>query len=420
MSSDIEVHIQIGHDTHRVGTLHHHQRGRSESSSFHYEDSWRTNPAAFALSPSLSLIAGEHHISSEQGSLPGAIRDGAPDRWGRTLILRSAAKDERSKPVTEVDFLVGLDDETRIGALRYKYVGEDNFLRPDRDRRLPPILSLSRLMNAADAVQSQTESVDDLTHLLGDGSPLGGARPKSVVVDTDGSLAIAKFPKADDIRNIAAGELLMSRLASMAGIRTCETHLVKVANRPISIVRRFDRNDDGGRVHFISAKTILNIGDKAEGSYADIAMAIRQYSEWPIEDCHELFRRVAFNILASNFDDHLRNHGFLFNPKTGKWRLSPAYDMNPVPISEKQRELTTWIDERGPEASLAQLMNARDMFLVDEQDAHNTIAEIAEVTSQWMKIGSEIGLRSSELEPYKTAFEHDELKQVPSTTVRTP
>ena len=409
MTSFLDVYIQVGRKAQRVGSLHLHRKGKSQSSTFQYAEEWISNPNSFAISPYRPLTRGPHHVSSADGALPGEVRDGAPDRWGRRLIQRSASKNGLGRALDESDYLLGLDDETRIGALRYKEPHGEQFLGHSTNRNVPPIISLPRLINAADAVMTQTESGDDLAYLLGHGSPLGGARPKSVVRDIDGSLSIAKFPKPDDTRNIAAGELLLSHMAHMAGINTCDTRMVDISSHSVSIIRRFDRDDSGGRHHFISGLTMLGATEGSELTYVDLALAIRQYGAAPVEDCRELFRRMIFNILTSNFDDHLRNHGFLLDPASKKWRLSPAYDMNPVPIYESKREMATWIDESGPEALLGRTLEVAEFFYLDEIQARDIISFIADVTSHWISIGRQHGISKKDLDPYETAFNHEGL-----------
>lgn len=419
MAETLEVHIQLGRDTHRVGTLYSHFRGGAESSSFTYNSDWLKNPQAFAIQPDMPLGRDGHHFSAENGSLPGSMRDGSPDRWGRKLIVRAMQKQREQAPISEVGFLISLDDTTRIGALRYRIEGSDDFLRKPSKRSIPPIITIPRLMNAADAVQKDTATAEDLGFLLGHGSPLGGARPKSAVLDKDGTLAIAKFPKADDIRNIAAGEVLSAELATRAGINTSHARLLRVEDRPVSLIRRFDRNSEGARTHFISAMTMIGAREGEDGTYTDMALAARRFSSEPTKDAHELFRRAAFNVLGTNLDDHLRNHAFLYDPGSQKWQLSPAYDMNPVPITEKPRHLTTWISEGGGEASLDNLMEVCRDFGLKPDDARGIVREVAEVTQQWRNIGRHIGLSDSDLSPYETAFQHQELKNAMSVTYAT-
>ena len=268
--------------------------------------------------------------------------------------------------------------------------------------RVPPLIRLPALLDAADAVLSNTETAEDLRLLLNEGSPLGGARPKSAVVDNDGRLAIAKFPKNDDDRSIPHGEVLAMTLAAAAGIDVAQATLLNVAGRPVSLITRFDRDEDR-RIPFISAMTLLGLSDGDEATYTDIAEVIRMYSSAPTEDLHELWRRVVFNVMVGNLDDHLRNHGFLYD-HDNKWRLSPAYDLNPVPLTEKARELTTWISEEGPDADLDLARAAAPYFALDLVRANAIVDEVAAALDGWQQIARQLRMSASDLSAYATAI----------------
>ena len=267
---------------------------------------------------------------------------------------------------------------------------------------MPPLVRLPALLNAADAVLSNTETSEDLKLLLNEGSPLGGARPKSAVIDNDGRLAIAKFPKNDDDRSIPHGEVLAMKLAAAAGIKVAEATLLDVADRPVSLITRFDR-DQHRRIPFISAMTLLGLTDGDDATYTDIAEVIRMYSSAPKADLHELWRRIVFNVMVSNLDDHLRNHGFLYD-HDNKWRLSPAYDLNPVPLTEKARELTTWISEEGPDADLDLARNAAPYFALDKARADAIVNEVATALDGWKDIARELRMSASDFPVYATAI----------------
>ena len=269
--------------------------------------------------------------------------------------------------------------------------------------RVPPLIRLPALLDAADAVLSNTETAEDLRLLLNEGSPLGGARPKSAVIDNDGRLAIAKFPKNDDDRSIPHGEVLAMTLAAAAGIDVAQATLLDVAGRPVSLITRFDRDEDR-RIPFISAMTLLGLSDGDEATYTDIAEVIRMYSSAPTEDLHELWRRIVFNVMVGNLDDHLRNHGFLYD-HDNKWRLSPAYDLNPVPLTEKARELTTWISEEGPDADLDLARAAAPYFALDLVRANAIIDEVAAALDGWQQIARQLRMSASDLAAYATAIE---------------
>ncbi len=403
MSEQIEVHIELAGRTRLVGLCRYIAKRQNQSSLFEYDATWLADPTAFAIDPeNLPRQEGNHYHSSKKSGLPGALRDTAPDRWGRLLIKRAFRKSGEERILSEIDYLLAMNDATRIGALRFKREDEAEFNHDIGNFRVPPLLSLPALLNAADAVQGNTETADDLKLLLNEGSPLGGARPKSAVQDNDGSLAIAKFPKPDDDRSIPHGEVLAMRLAERAGLNVADARLVDVAGHPVALVKRFDR-DAGHRLHFLSAMTLLGLDDGDEATYTDIAEIIRKHSSKPTEDLRELWRRIVFNVGCSNLDDHLRNHGFLCD-NSGNWRLSPAYDLNPVPAEEKARELTTWISDEGPDASLDIARNAAKYFAVKDSNAEEIIAEVMSVIAEWRHVARDIGMNSGDIDAYSSAF----------------
>ena len=239
--------------------------------------------------------------------------------------------------------------------------------------------------------------------MLNEGSPLGGARPKSAVADNDGSLAIAKFPKPDDDRSIPHGEVLAMKLASHVGIDAAPARVIDVAGRPVALITRFDRHE-GRRVPFLSAMSLLGAEDGDEATYTDIAEAIRSYSSEPVQDLHELWRRIVFSVLIGNLDDHLRNHGFLYD-RNDQWRLAPAYDLNPVPKQEKARELTTWISEAGPEADLDLARQAAEYFALTANEADTIIDDVSTRLQGWQDLARQIEMSSADIKIYETAIE---------------
>src|SRR5436190_5018118 len=342
----LEVHIDWRGQTHLVGRLHAAERGASVS--FEYASEWLQRDDAFPIDPtSLPLQWGAHHGAT----LFGAIRDCGPDRWGRMLIERAVRKKVLPrKPYRDIDYVLALDDAARVGALRFRVNAESPFLAAAAGK-LPPLARLSALLGATDAVHSETETAQDLRFLLGAGSPLGGARPKSAVSLADERLAMAKFPKPDDTRDIAAGEILALTLAAQAGIQVAEHKLVPVGGHGIAVITRFDRVGKN-RIPFISAVTLLGLPQGDPGAYTLLADGIRQFGDNVAGDLRELWRRLVFSLLASNYDDHLRNHGFLMR-EPGRWSLSPAYDLNPVPEIDRVRASKTPISEEREEASIA-------------------------------------------------------------------
>ncbi len=409
MTDTIEIYIHHAGEVHLVGRCRYVAKRRSnggQSSIFEYADEWLANPDAFALDPAnLPLDGGQMYTRSDKSALPGALRDTAPDRWGQQLIKRAFRKAGENRTLSEIDYLLAITDQTRIGALRYQRGNEDGFEHDIGPYRVPPLLRLPALINAADAVLANTETAEDLTLLLNEGSPLGGARPKSAVMDNDGTLAIAKFPKADDDRSITRGEVLAMTLAAKAGLNVAAARLQDVAGRPVALITRFDRQGEQ-RIPFLSAMSLLGLNDGDEATYTDIAECIRMYSSEPTADLHELWRRIVFGVLIGNLDDHLRNHGFLYD-KDDKWRLSPAYDLNPVPLEEKARELTTWISEEGPDADLDIARRAAPYFALKDDQAEAIISEVSAALKGWQNTARQLGMSAADIAVYATAIQSD-------------
>lgn len=405
MRDAIEIHVDDHPDgTRMVGRFRYVSKRYSRSSVFEYADEWLGDTGAFAIDPeNLPLRSGPFYTSSDKSALPGALRDVAPDRWGRQLIKRAFSKAGQERTLSEIDYLLGVADHTRIGALRFRREGEDSFDQHIGNFHVPPLIQLPALINAADAVQKNTETSEDLKLLLNEGSPLGGARPKSAVKNTDGTLAIAKFPKPDDDRSIPHGEVLAMTLARKAGMTVADAKLQDVAGRPVALIHRFDRIGSR-RIPFLSAMSLLGLNDGDEATYTDIAEIIRMHSSSPTEDLHELWRRVVFNVLIGNLDDHLRNHGFLYD-RDGRWRLSPAYDLNPVPLAEKARELTTWISEQGPEADLDLAREVTPFFALKRKQADIMIDEISTALKDWQSTARRLGMNSKDIAVYATAIQ---------------
>ncbi len=403
MTETLEVYSELGGATHLVGRCRYIAKRHGQSSVFEYDDAWLDYPDAYALDPAnLPLDRQLIYTRGSKSALPGALRDTAPDRWGQQLIKRAFRKSGDLRTLSEIDYLLAMTDQTRIGALRYKREGEVNFNHDMGHYRVPPLIQLPALINAADAVQANTETAEDLKLLLNEGSPLGGARPKSVVADHDGSLAIAKFPKMDDDRSIPHGEVLAMSLAEKAGINVAAARLQDVAGRPVALISRFDRRA-GQRIPFISAMSLLGLNDGDDASYIDIAECIRMYSSAPKVDLHELWRRIVFGVMIGNLDDHLRNHGFLYDQKD-QWRLSPAYDLNPVPLAEKARELSTWISEEGPQADLGMARRSASFFALDNGEADRIIDKVIVALNGWQNLAHQQGMSAADINVYETAI----------------
>lgn len=395
----IEVHLDWEGVTHPVGVLHSAARGSTVT--FEYSTEWLTRPGAFAIDPtSLPLRPGPHHGTS----LFGAFQDCGPDRWGRVLIERAVRRHVlESKPYRDLDYVLALEDSSRIGALRFRADATGPFLAAS-DGRIPPVVQLAALVNAADAVHGETETAQDLRFLLGAGSPLGGARPKSVVALPDGRLAIAKFPKPDDTRDIAAGEILALTLAANAGIRVPEHRLVSTKGRNVSVITRFDR-DGSKRIPFLSANSLLGLAQNELGAYTLLADGIRQFGDDVRGDLRELWRRLVFSLLASNYDDHLRNHGFLMR-SPGHWSLSPAYDLNPVPEIDRARTPKTAVTEEQEAPSVAVALEAAPRFGLRAPEAKEILREVLAAVVDWRPTARRLRLPSGSVAAYASAFEH--------------
>jgi serine/threonine-protein kinase HipA len=351
----VNVYVDLDGKPLLVGTLHARFRKNRESATFTYDPSWLSHPSRFALEPALVLHDLSHHTHTGHAMF-GAFGDSAPDRWGRMLMRREErqrAKNEKRPPRTlnEIDCLLGVSDETRQGALRFAEQPGGPFLAVTGvGRQVPPLIELRALLAASDRVAVDEDTEDDLRLLVAPGSSLGGARPKASVRDHDNGLLIAKFPHPGDEVNQPAWEALALRLASAAGINASKGRLETVADRSVLLLHRFDRAEIR-RIPFLSAMSLLGASDNESHSYLEIADALRQCSAAPGEDLVELWRRIVFSILISNVDDHLRNHGLLWEGPAG-WRLAPAYDLNPTPTDIRPRVLSLAVDDQDPTASI--------------------------------------------------------------------
>ena len=278
----------------------------------------------------------------------------------------------------------------------------------EEGKRIPPLIELSRLLSAAEHVMEDKDTEEDLRLLFAPGSSLGGARPKASVIEKDGRLAIAKFPRKDDETNTVLWEAVALALAKKSGITVPENRVEIVADKPVLLLRRFDR-DGNRRIPFLSAMSMLGSKDNETRSYLEIVDALRQHGAAPKADMEALWRRLVFNILISNTDDHLRNHGFLYAGQDG-WRLSPAYDLNPVPTDIKARILSTAINEDDNTASLPLAMDVAEYFELDADRAREIAAEVGKAVLKWRDVAARQGLTRGEADRMASAFEHEDLK----------
>jgi len=334
---------------------------------------------------------------------------------------RAEREGQTPRTVKEIDFLLLVDDEARQGALRFAEREGGPFLAEQAATKIPPLIELPRLLSAAEHVMDDKDSDEDLRLLLAPGSSLGGARPKASVRDRDGHLAIAKFPNKGDEVNTVLWEAVALTLAEKAGIPVPAWRLETVADRPVLLLRRFDR-EEGTRVPFLSAMSMLDAKDNEARSYLEFVDILRQHGAAPKEDMHALWRRIVFSILISNTDDHLRNHGFLWAGPAG-WRLSPAYDLNPVPTDIKPRVLTTAIDLDDGTASLQLALKVASYFELAADEARQIAAEVGKAVATWRKVASKLGLTPAEIDRMASAFEHEDFKaafgqQKPSKVIK--
>lgn len=406
------VYVDLQGTPHLVGRLWARIRKDRESATFEYDKGWLTHPERFSLEPALKLGPGPFYTAPDR-PLFGAIGDSAPDRWGRVLMRRAErrrAEREGQAPrtVREIDYLLLVDDEARQGALRFAEREGGPFLADQEPAKIPPLIELPRLLSAAEHVVNDKDSDEDLLLLLAPGSSLGGARPKASVRDRDGHLAIAKFPNKGDEWNTVVWEAVALTLAAKAGIPVPAWRLESAAQKSVLLLRRFDR-EEGRRVPFLSAMSMLDAKDNEARSYLEFVDVLRQHGAAPKEDMHGLWRRIVFSILISNTDDHLRNHGFLWAGPAG-WRLSPAYDLNPVPTDVKPRVLTTAIDLEDGTASLKLAFDVASYFELAPAAAHQIADEVGQAVTMWRREAKDLGLTAAEIGRMASAFEHEDLK----------
>jgi serine/threonine-protein kinase HipA len=384
-----------------------------EGASFEYDAEWARRADHFALEPALTVGMGARSTPATK-ALFGAIGDSAPDRWGRNLMNRAearAARREKRQPraLLEVDYLLGVNDVARQGAMRFALEPGGEFLASTDGAGIPPLVDLPRLLRAAEDVLEDRDTNDDLQVLLAPGSSLGGARPKASVREPDGRLAIAKFPKPGDEYDVVRAEALALALARNAGIHTCAARVERANRKPVLIVDRFDRRAGARRIPFLSAMSMLGATDGETRSYMELADALLQHGAAPAEDRRELWRRIVFTVLVSNTDDHLRNHGFLHDGTAG-WRLSPCYDVNPMPTSIRPRVLSTAINEADTTASIETALEVSEYCGVDSKAARSLARSVADVTSRWRSHAKRLSITARDMDRLESAFEHDDLR----------
>lgn len=401
-----EAIVALGQAKRVVGRLHFESDGRRQHSHFEYDRAWLEAGDRFQLAPGLPLQAGGFFASGRddrRNALHNSFQDAAPDSWGRALMTRALGGG-----LTEFDYLTQSDDRTRQGALRFL----DDNLQP-LSRLSPPVprlVELEELRTLAHRFELDPEGAEEgILDFAGVAGSLGGARPKASV-EGEGQLWIAKFTSRNDRRAVERAEIATLKLAARCGLSVPQAHLeLSHSDSPVALIRRFDRRGEV-RIPYMSARAALD-WDGSEGRYyTDIADVIRQISSRPRDDLHELWNRILFTILVSNTDDHLKNHGFIY-VGGDRWRLSPAFDINPAPA--RQRMLQTGILEGEPfDASLAHALDAARFFDIEREDAKRVASQMATVVNDaWREALRSEGVSAGEIDSFAAAFQHDEMEQ---------
>lgn len=393
----------------KLGVLYVDTLRGIEHYSFEYDQGWlKQSKFSFCLDPDISMFSGRQYTEK---NIFGMFADASPDRWGRILMKRREAikaRSENRKPnkMYDSDFLLGVYDQTRVGALRFKDDVNGPFLSDDKETVAPPWATLRSLEEASRQFEKDDNYLNDkwLKQLLKPGSSLGGARPKATVEDEQGDLWIAKFPSKNDEYDVGAWEKVVHDLAKLCGLNVPESKVEKFSKDGSTfLVKRFDR-DGEKRIHFASAMTMLGKNDGASSddgsSYIDIVDFIRAYGSSPKDDLIELFKRIIFSMAVSNTDDHLRNHGFILNDKG--WRLSPLYDVNPVPYGDV---LSLNIDSYDNSISIDLAISSACYYDINEFDAEVYADEILTmVKNNWEQLAKKYGINRDQIEEMRPAF----------------
>ena len=396
-----------------MGILKTTQLRGKEIFSFEYANEWIKSGKAQHIDPDLQLYSGPQYLRDEKKNF-GIFLDSAPDRWGRLLMQRREsilAKSENRKANTlfEIDYLLGVYDEQRMGGIRFKENENGPFLNDNKDLSAPPWTTLRELEYASLQIEkddsiNNPEYVKWINMLMAPGSSLGGARPKAGVLDTENNLWIAKFPSAHDNKDIGAWEMVANDLAKKAGLQIAEGMVRKLStNYHTYLTKRFDRTPKGERIHFASAMTLLGYTDGVSShdgvSYLEIAEFVIRHGAMVDHDLEELWRRIVFSICVSNTDDHLRNHGFLLTDSG--WILSPVYDVNPV---ETGTGLKLNISENDNSLNLDLAMEVAAYFRLTENRAIEIIKSVKKSVFNWRSVAEKYKISKSEQELMANAF----------------
>jgi serine/threonine-protein kinase HipA len=379
---------------------------------FEYSEKWLRSNFAQVIDPDLTLFSGRHYLDDKKSNF-GIFLDSSPDRWGRVLMNRKEAilartEKRTTKTLMESDYLLGVYDENRAGALRFKLSEDGEFLNHDRFLAAPPITSLSELQAASLKLEEEEDISDEehirwLNMLMAPGSSLGGARPKASIKDNNGDLWIAKFPSAGDGKDIGGWEMVVHALALKCGLNVAEAKVKKLANKYHTfLVKRFDRVGSE-RIHYASAMTMLGYTDNRDAhigaSYIEMADFITKNGARVNEDLEELWKRIVFSISVSNTDDHLRNHGFMLTEKG--WIISPAFDINP---NEMGSGLSLNISENDNSLEYDLALEVAEYFRLKKDKAERIISDIKTNVSDWKTIAEKYAISRTEQLMMEKAF----------------
>lgn len=388
-----------------VGELGYESLRGSDSYAFKFDNDWLRRYGSLFLSADINNYPGQQYTQPGR-DIFGCFSDALPDRWGRLLLNRREqilASEERRpiRRLSSFDYLIGIDDFSRMGGFRFKTALEGEFINCDSHLRIPPLTDLRSLIAASMEIEKSEEQnrlpeMKWIQQLVHPGSSLGGARPKAGVRDTDGFLYVAKFPSRNDDYDVSLWEHLSHLLAKKAGVNAAETSVISTGDKYHALLsKRFDRTSNGRRIHFASAMTLLGLSDGSDAQtgngYLDIVDFILQNCCDVENNLRQLYRRVAFNIAIGNTDDHFRNHGFLLTPRG--WTLSPAYDMNPTTNDYQSLLITSSTNK----SDLSLLLDASEEYMIGKEEAAKIISEVTDAVKAWRRMAASLGVAKREM-----------------------
>lgn len=388
-----------------VGELGYESLRGSDSYAFKFDNDWLRRYGSLFLSADINNYPGQQYTQPGR-DIFGCFSDALPDRWGRLLLNRREqilASEERRpiRRLSSFDYLIGIDDFSRMGGFRFKTALEGEFIICDSHLHIPPLTDLRSLIAASMEIEKSEEQnrlpeMKWIQQLVHPGSSLGGARPKAGVRDTDGFLYVAKFPSRNDDYDVSLWEHLSHLLAKKAGVNAAETSVISTGDKYHALLsKRFDRTSNGRRIHFASAMTLLGLTDGSDAQtgngYLDIVDFILQNCCDVENNLRQLYRRVAFNIAIGNTDDHFRNHGFLLTPRG--WTLSPAYDMNPTTNDYQSLLITSSTNK----SDLSLLLDASEEYMIGKEEAAKIISEVTDAVKAWRRMAASLGVAKREM-----------------------